>query len=83
MILFDTVVTDQTMEDHTQEEHHSAEDLLPSEATQIDVKEEQGYRNQRGTAAEPFTDNSKNKNSVATSRRQKVGAFDEDLEKIL
>ena len=34
------------MEDHNQEEHHSAEDLLPSEATQTDMEEEQGYHDQ-------------------------------------
>ena len=34
-----TETTDQTKENHSQEEHGSVEDLLPSEATQMDMEE--------------------------------------------
>ena len=34
------------MEDYNQEEHHSAEDLLPPEATQTNMEEEQSYHDQ-------------------------------------
>ena len=37
------IITYQTMEDHNQEENWMAEDLLPSEPTQTDMEEEQGY----------------------------------------
>ena len=40
-----TVNTDETTEDHSQEAHHSAEDLLPNEATQINIEEEQWNQN--------------------------------------
>ena len=41
------------MEDHSQEDHYSAEDLLvPSGATQTDMEEEQGYPHLWSTAAE-------------------------------
>ena len=38
---------------HRSDEHYSAKDLLPSEATQIDMEEEQDYPNQRSTSEEP------------------------------
>ena len=38
-----TVVTDQMKEDHNQQEHYNAEDLLLSGDTQTDMEEEQGY----------------------------------------
>ena len=44
-----TVNTDEKTEDHSQEAYHSAEDLLPNEATQINIEEEQGNQNQQKT----------------------------------
>ena len=52
------VNTDDTTEDRNQEAHHSAEDLLPNEATQINIEEEQWNQNQQRTST-PSADSRK------------------------
>ena len=63
-----TVMTDKTEENHSQDEHHSVEDLLPPEATQISTEEEQSDPNQRRTPVEPSSDKQETTNTVATIR---------------
>ena len=78
-----TVTTVQTEENHKQEEHHSVEDLLPTEATQIDIEEEQCYPNQTRTPAETSTDNRKQRIQWPPTDDKRWESFDEDLDKIL
>ena len=59
------------------------EDLLPTEATQIDMKEEQGYPNQTRTPAEPSTDNRKQRIQWPPTGDNIWESFDEDLDTIL
>lgn len=42
-----TINTVETKEDHSQDEHPSAEDLLPNKATQISIEDEQWNQNQQ------------------------------------
>lgn len=50
-----TVNTSKTEEDHSQDEHHSAEDLLPPETAQASIKEEQVNFHTLQADAEPST----------------------------
>ncbi|VDI43858.1 Hypothetical predicted protein [Mytilus galloprovincialis] len=78
-----TVNTDETTEDHSQEAHHRAEDLLPNEATQINIKEEEGNRNKQKPAKTPSTDSRKEKIQWPPTDDRRWEIFDEDLDKIL
>ncbi|CAC5393678.1 unnamed protein product [Mytilus coruscus] len=77
-----TVSTDETTEDHSQEAHHSAEDLLPNEATQINIEEEQWNQNQQRTST-PSADSRKEKIQWPPTDDRRWEIFDEDLDKIL
>ena len=76
-----TVMTDKTEENHSQDEHHSVEDLLPPEATQVNTEEEQCYPNQRITPVEPSSDNRKQRIQWPPSDDKRLETFDEDLDK--
>ena len=78
-----TVITDKTEENHSRDVHHSVEDLLPPEATQINTEEEQSYPNQRRTPVEPSSDSRKQQIQWPPSDDKRWESFDEDLDKIL
>ena len=78
-----TVITDKKEENHSRDEHHSVEGLLPPEATQINTEEEESYSNQRRTTVEPSSDNRKQRIQWPPSDDKRWESFDEDLDKIL
>ena len=72
--------TEQTEENNNQKEHHNVEDFLPTEATQIDMEEEQVYSNQRRRAAYPSTDSRKQRIQWPPADNKRWRITDKDLD---
>ena len=78
-----TDITNKTEENQSRDEHHSFDDLFPSEATQINTQEEQIYPNQRRTQLEPSSDSMKQRIQWPLSDDKRWESFDLDLNKTL